>query len=439
MMKALIALCLGLSTAICAQQKSTWLLMQPLEAQAKARPPELENQYLKIQILPGWTVAASGDQTLNLIKGKYLLSINPLFTHASGGIGGRFSEIVSGNQSIDAVMGNVDQPAGGFECAQMPFSAMVVTKAISLSNLYTDSSKVNNGCIFPTNSQPVWFGSFFSGEGSASDYAITLSYSTNEVNDLPPKGSPELKHVFADVIVMLKTLQLKPPITISKVDPQSASPGASVTIYGTGFNVLNQSAEVRFSEFPNNPMPAPIVAADAKSLIFKVPTSINTISCQVGRIDVNEWCVLTPTTIHVDVDDGPSKGDGSTNFCGKPLPPATYQVSVTVRGTGISSNSASLTVTAPKPNPVSISLLYPNYLVSAGDTITVRGHGFTSNGNAVKIGSAKVTNLASPDGKTITFQAPGPAGISFIQGIRIYNASVSNANGQSNSISFDYR
>jgi hypothetical protein len=437
-MKALIALCLGLSTAICGQQKSTWLLMPPLEVQAKAGPPEFENQYLKIQILPGWTVAASSDQTLNLIKGKYLLSINPIFTHASGGIGGRFSEIVSGKQSIDAVMANVDQPAGGFECAQMPSSDMVVTKAISLNNLYTDNSKVNNGCIFPTNSQPVWFGSFFSGEGSASDYAITLSYSTNEVNDLPKKGSPELTHVFANVIVMLKTLQLKPPITISKVDPQSTSPGASVTIYGTGFNVLNQSVEVLFSEFPNNPMPVPIVAADRKSLIFKVPTSINTISCQVGRIDVNERCVPIPTN-HVDVDDCPSKGDGSTNFCGKPLPPATYQVSVTAGGSGISSNSVPFTVTAPKPNPVSISLLFPNYLVSEGDTISVRGHGFTSSGNAVQIGSAKVTNLSSPDGKSITFEAPAPAGSSFIQGIRIYDASVSNANGQSNSISFDYR
>jgi hypothetical protein len=435
-MKVLIALCLGLSTAICAQ--STWLVVPALGAQAKARSPEFENQYLKIQILPGWTVAASGDQTLNLIQGKYLLSINPIFTHASGVTGGRFSEIVSRRQSVDAVMGNVDQPAGGFECAQMPSSEMVVTKAISLNNLYTDSSKVNNGCIFPSHTQPVWFGSFFSGEGSASDYTITLSYLTNDVNDLPKKGGLELKHVFAEVIEMLKTLQLKPPITISKVDPQSTSPGASVTIYGTGFNVLNQSAEVRFSEFPNNPMPAPIVAADGKSLIFQVPTSINSISCQAGRIDVNEWCVPIPAN-HVDVDDCPSKPDGSSNFCGKPLPPATYQISVTAGGSGISSDSVSFTVATPKPSPVSISLLYPNYLVSEGDAITVRGDGFTSSGNTVQIGSAKVTNISSPDGKTIAFQAPAPAGSSFIRGIRIYNAWVFNANGQSNSISFDYR
>jgi hypothetical protein len=80
-----------------------------------------------------------------------------------------------------------------------------------------------------------------------------------------------------------------------------------------------------------------------------------------------------------------------------------------------------------------------NYLVSEGDAITVRGDGFTSSGNTVQIGSATVTNVSSPDGKTVTFQAPAPAGSSFIHGIRIYNAWVSNANGQSNSISFDYR
>jgi hypothetical protein len=164
--------------------------------------------------------------------------------------------------------------------------------------------------------------------------------------------------------------------------------------------VLNQSATVRFSEFPNNPMPTPIVAADGRSLIFKVPTSLNTISCQAGHINVNEWCVPIPAN-HVDVDDCPSRGDGLDNFCGKPLPPATYRLSVTAAGTGISSNSVSLIVAAPKPSPVSISLLYPNYLVSEGDTITVRGHGFTSSGNAVQIGSARVTNLSSADGKQL--------------------------------------
>jgi hypothetical protein len=98
-------------------------------------------------ILPEWTVGPSVDQILNIVQGKYLLSINPIFTHASGVTGGRFSEIVGGMPSIDAVMGNVDQPAGGFECSQASAKGMTVTKAIRLSNLYTDSSKSQNGPV----------------------------------------------------------------------------------------------------------------------------------------------------------------------------------------------------------------------------------------------------------------------------------------------------
>jgi hypothetical protein len=412
---------------------TTCLLIPPIEAKSK---PDFENQYLKIRLSPGWTVAATGDQVLNLVRGKYILSIDPIFTHASGVEGGRFSEVASGKQSIDTVMGTVDQPAGGFECAEIPADAIVVSQSISLANLYTDSSKVGNGCVFPSSGRPVWFGSVFSGPGSESDYAITLTYSSSEVNDFPLKNGMELRQVFAEVRGMLGTLQLKPPISISRVDPQSTFPGTSVTIYGSGFHLLNQNAEVRFKEYPNNPMPEPMIAADGKSLSFQIPTSIDTISCPAGRIDVNEWCVTAPAN-HVDVDDCPSKPDGAANFCGKPLPPGTYQLWVT--SGGVNSDFVPLIVTPPKNSAVSIILLYPSSLVSEGDVITIHGTGFATNGNTVKIGSAVVIGLSSPDGKKITFPAPAPAGVSFIRGLKIYWATVTNAGGQSNSISFWYR
>lgn len=237
---------------------------------------------------------------------------------------------------------------------------------------------------------------------------------------------------------MLKTLDLKPPLLISKVDPPSASPGATVTIYGSGFSLPNFNIAVSFSDFPNNPMPAPLIAADGTSLTFQVPTSINTISCEAGYIDVYENCVPVPVD-HINLNDCLQKSDGTTNFCGVPIPPARYQISVTAEGFGISSNPVPFTITAPKPSPVSISLVYPNYLVSEGNTITVRGSGFTSTGNTVKIGSAVVNEISSSDGNTITFRAPAPSGDSLIRGIRTYKASVSNANGESNSITFDYR
>ena len=55
------------------------------------------------------------------------------------------------------------------------------------------------------------------------------------------------------------------------------------------------------------------------------------------------------------------------------MPPAIYEISVAAEGSGVYSNPVRFTVAEPKRSPVSILLIYPNYLVSAGDTITVRG------------------------------------------------------------------
>lgn len=407
-----------------------WLISLPMQATAK---PEFENQYLRIRILPEWTMAATEGPTLNLVRGKYLLSIDPIFMHASGIIGGRFAEYASKKRSIKAVMANVDQSS--FECAQMPSDAIVVSEDLSLWNLYTDKSKVGNGCVFPSGDRSVWFGSVFSGPGSESDYSITLTYSGDEVDSFPTKDSVELRRIFAEVKEMLKTLQLKPPIVISGIEPQSSSPGARVTIHGSGFNLFG-GVQVLFKEFPNNPMPPPVIASDGNSLTFEVPTSIDVVSCPPGRVDVNGWCVPTPPS-HAAINDCPPRADGSANFCGIPMPAGTYQLWVRIGEVG--TEFVRLTITSQENTKISISLLYPNYLVSAGDVVTIRGSGFTPTDNTVMIGSAVVPDISSPDGKTISFRAPDPEGTTFIRGIKIFNASVTNANGKSNSIAFWYR
>jgi hypothetical protein len=184
-------------------------------------------------------------------------------------------------------------------------------------------------------------------------------------------------------------------------------------------------------------MPPPAIAADGKSLTFKIPNSINTVSCQSSRVLIGGFCLPTPPD-HVNINDCPQSSDGSPNFCGIPLSPGTYKISVQAEGSGVSSNSASLIV-SPTRTPVAITLLYPNSFVTSGNTITVHGVGFTPTGNTVKIGSSVVENIQSPDRDTITFQAPIPSGNSFDYGNRVYQASVSNSNGESNSISVDYR
>lgn len=391
-----------------------------------------ENQYLAMTILPGWNVKSAVNQTfdLQLTQGEYLLTVDPIFGHASGITGGRFSEITSGMPSLEAVAGNVDQPAGGWECSESPSEVKTITEEVSLTDLYTDSSKSGNGCNFPSNGQPVWFGSYFSGSSSDHEYTITLAYETADVNTLPRKGDSELTHIFGDVVGMLKTLRIKPPITISRIDPESAPPGATVTIYGSGFNLVEY---VRFNNFSDEVMPKPIVAADGNSLTFQVPTSIQAVSgipIVLNGIDVNN-CPPAPTP-------RPLLRPSAPNFCGIAIPPATYQVSVVA--SAISPPFVPLVVTAPEPpSSVSISLVYPNYLVTAADMITVLGRGFTPTANTVKIGSAIVNSLSSADGKTIVFRSPPPSGITLSQGLQIYRMSVSNANGESNSITFNYR
>jgi len=410
-----------------------------LPAQAPSSQ-KLDNQFLAITVAPGWRVADSTKPAfiLRLVRDNYTLSINPIFTHASGVEGGRFSEIVAGVPSVDAVMLNVDQPAGGFECAQIPSEPTIVNNATQLGNLYTDTSKTGNGCVFPISGESVWFGSYFSGEGPESEYTVTLAYQTSDVNKLPKKGSRELASIIADSVAMLKTLKLKPPLIISRIQPDSARPCTPVTIHGSGFDLPGFRVTVRFTELPNQFLPYPNITPDGTSLTFRIPTSIQKISCPEGRVEVAEWCVPAPPN-HDDASDCPRIHDVSTTFCGAPFPAATYHISVIAESTVLSTEALPFAITSPASTPVVIPLLYPNELVSPGDMITVHGTGFTSTGNAVKIGSSVVTDLSSPDGASVVFRAPSPSGTTLLAPLHIYEASVSNTNGVSNAITFWYR
>ena len=252
MCRIFLALCLTFATAF---------PIKAARAAVPATPPHsrhFENPYLSLQILPGWTIAPPNQHvgdccTLTITNGRYVLSINPLFSHASGISGGRFSEILRDQPSVQAVMGDVDLPAGGFECSLTPAADIPVNREITLRNLYTDPAKAKAnqyGCHFPVKPSPVWFASFSSGEGPETDYKITLTYDSADINALPHKGSPELAHVLDQVVSMLRTLVLKPPVVITKIVPTSAPPGATVTVNGTGFALTPPPSQSGFSGAP---------------------------------------------------------------------------------------------------------------------------------------------------------------------------------------------
>jgi hypothetical protein len=400
-------------------------------------PPsrQINNPFLTMTILPGW-VATSHDQVLIVTRGKYVLRINPIFTHASGVEGGRFSEITAGMSGIGAVMRDVDQPAGGFGCAETS-SAPRGNAAAKLHSLYTESSKMGNGCVLPRDGKSAWFGATAECAGQA-ECTITLDYDADDVNALPKKGSAELQKTFREVESMLKTLRFRRFLSISKVSPEAAAPGDIVTVYGVGLNLPGFPVTVGLDELRDTLLEPPRVSEDGASVTFKIPVSLATISCPDAKIDVRGWCVPAPPN-HADVNDCPPNGDGSTNFCGVPIPPGTYHLYASLASAALESEGVSVTIKASATGPVSILLLYPDSLIRPDQPITVRGEGFTPTGNTVQIGTAVVENVPSTDGKTLVFKAPKPAGPTLLPHFPGFEAFVSNANGKSNPIVVSYR
>lgn len=396
-----------------------------------------ENQFLSLEILPGWTIAPPGARAQNgwiltLTRGRYVLAIDSLFGHASPVPGGRFSEILNNQPSVQAVMGDVERPAGGFECSLTPLPKTRVSPAITLLDLYTDPAKAKGnryGCHFPAKPAPVWFASFFGGVGPETDYSIALTYHSADIDALPRKDSPELAEIFDQVAQMLRTLHLKPPVVITKIVPISGPPGTTVTVYGKGFTLPRQRASAIFGELPNSAELGTHVAPDGESLTFVVPASVTRVSCPAGKVEVNENCAAIPPG---DIDVYYCPNQGSSN-CSTPITPATYHV-FAEDSPGLRSNGVQFTVTAPPATSVSLRLLYPAYYVRAGDVVTLRGSGFTSTGNTVHIGSMLVPNQGSA-GDSIRFAVPNIPHSSF----QSFKVSVSNSNGASNVLTLAYR
>lgn len=416
------------------------LLIAATAAAAQISSPPAEtfnNQYVRMTILPGWTASASIPE-LKVTHGKYVLTVNPIYQHASGVEGGRFEEVTDGMSSVEAVRAEVVQPSW-ILCAKSDVA--VITGTLSLANLYTDDTKANveDGCKFPADGKPAWFGLYFAGTGSESEYTITLAYDTSDVNELPKKGDPDLTRVLNDTKTMLKTLELKPPIVVSSIEPRSARPGDTIRLLGSGFNLPGNGTEPISVKPLKVGMGKPAISPDGKSLTFAVPTSMSVSTCPLGYITQDDQCVVEPAN-HIKSKDCPRRSDGSPNFCGIPFPPGTYELRVS--GSMVQSNVVKLSVLPPESTPIAISMLYPNRGISPGESITVHGSGFTPTGNTVKVGASVVSNVSSPDGETLSFQAPALSEAELItSGAYLeatVQASVENAKGGSNAIELKY-
>lgn len=402
MFRLFLPLCLILATVLPAQT------IPPTSSNVRA----YDDPYLSIRVLPGWTAVPPTNQArrnpddccvLTLIHGQYVLAINPIFEHAS--FAGRVSEILGGRPSVNAVLGD-DVEDNDSACAQ--WWDLPVSNAIELRNLYLDPARKSRYCQLSFPARPVWFASFFGGSGPESDFSIALTYNSADIASLPRKDSPELAQVLDQTVRMLRTLRLKPPIVITKVVPAAAPPGATVTVYGSGFALPRQRTTAFLREMSaENPLAARI-ALDGKSLTFVVPSSTITMG---------------------DCPPGQSYG------CSIPLRPAAYHLTILEEPFYLQANPVPFSVTPSPAGPVTLRMLYPATQMRPGDFMTIRGMGFTSAGNTVHLGSVEVPDLSSPDGTELRFAVP-MAGYDPFHPTPVC---VSNARGRSNSLSVALR
>jgi hypothetical protein len=129
-----------------------------LFASIKAQSKILENQYLKISLVKGWSAKEVSNipGAVNITKGKYILYLSTRTSQASGVEGGRFAEIAMGAKSADAVCVEQPAPPCGTE------KETNISQKILRSDLFVSSKEKNEYCRTPTNGKNVWYFSYVS-------------------------------------------------------------------------------------------------------------------------------------------------------------------------------------------------------------------------------------------------------------------------------------
>ena len=176
-----------------------------------------ENQYMSLKVPDDWHLTeatrTSTDQTynkatgittvngtrvektgaVNIMKGNYILYINPNASQAGGAEGGRFAEIAMGAPSVDAVMTDQPNPPCGA-------GENVQTTLGTRADYYVSGATMQSYCNAPANGDAVWYFSYITKSGGYFNYynsaqpmawVITMAYKGSNVNQLPRKGSPE--------------------------------------------------------------------------------------------------------------------------------------------------------------------------------------------------------------------------------------------------------
>lgn len=188
--------------------------------------------------------------------------------------------------------------------------------------------------------------------------------------------------------------------SLSSLSTTSAAPGASVTIYGTGFDYSANTVYVGGTTLSGVP------SYNGTSLVFTVP------QVQGGMVSVTV---------------GNSRGTSNA-------------LTFTVTGSGYPypCQGGYGYYCPPQQGVLSISYLDPSS-GAIGSSVTVRGYGFSQSGNTVRFGNGVIANLSSYDGTSLSFTVPTSlSGYGYQPvGLGTYDVSVTNSWGAtSNALPF---
>ena len=213
-------------------------------------------------------------------------------------------------------------------------------------------------------------------------------------------------------------------LNLTSLSQNTGVVGTQVTIYGTGFDAVNNTVNFGSVALTNVP-------SNGTSISFIVPAY--TIS---GNVNITVTDSLGTSNSLVFAVSSYGYGCGSSYLypyntynstyggscgCASTYPYNYYGSSYSNCGTTVSTNN----ITAPTE-----SYLSP-ISGGTGTAVTVFGSGFTSTGNAVHFGTGVISNLISTDGQTLSFTVPTQL-VGFGNqntGLGIYNVSVTNGNG----------
>ncbi len=209
--------------------------------------------------------------------------------------------------------------------------------------------------------------------------------------------------------------------SITSMSQNTGVPGDSVTLFGVGFDPINNTVHFGTQVVPG------ISSGNGTSLTFTVPSYYGITGNQSVQLYVSDsrgtsnsmTFTLFPFGAGYYPYNQYQYPYNNQNTCGYPYNYSAYGCGCAWGGYGCPNNGVP-TITYLSPNSGGV-----------GTAVTVFGTGFSTTGNSIHFGNGVITNLNSPDGRSVSFVVPSQLTGFGTQTLIVgtYNVSVANSAG----------